>query len=53
MVERRVYKEMSNIIQNQEYKVSKQASNIYFLTQVDGLAIPNGTNVDLRLGCPD
>ena len=31
---------------------SKQASNIYLLTQVEGLAGPDGAGVDLRLGCP-
>ena len=30
----------------------KQASNICLLTQVEGLAAPDGADVDLRLGCP-
>ena len=31
---------------------SRQASNIYLLTQVEGLAAPDGADVDLWLGCP-
>ena len=30
----------------------QQAGNIYLLTQVEGLAVPDGADVDLRLGCP-
>ena len=30
----------------------KQASNIHLLTQVEGLAAPDGADVDLWLGCP-
>ena len=29
----------------------EQASNIYLLSQVEGLAAPHGADVDLRLGC--
>ena len=29
-----------------------QASDIYLLMQVEGLAAPDDTDVDLRLGCP-
>ena len=30
----------------------KQASHIYLLMQVEGLATPDGADVDLHLGCP-
>ena len=45
-----------SIHQTELHAGSKQASNIYLLTQVEGLAAPDGADVDLRhpdlrLGC--
>ena len=36
----------------EHYWGGKQASNICLLMQVEGLAAPDGADVNLRLGCP-